>query len=187
VFVTIYKTLMVIQRRLRGKESSLDAFVAGVIGGWIVFGKNDNINMQVRPKIGCFAADCPDRHENIYQDFSSFFFSFLEDRKADGFPFFVFSPWPLCLDFLPPPSTQIVLYLFSRISMGLAQLAVKKGMIPNPPNSFPVFAAVVWGIVMWLFRHERDTLQGSLQASMQYLYNDSEKWDGLRNWIWHNK
>jgi peroxisomal membrane protein 4 len=53
--------------------------------------------------------------------------------------------------------------------------------------AFPVFASVVWATVMWLFRHERTTLQPSLQASMQYLYNDSEKWTSLRNWLWHNQ
>ena len=52
---------------------------------------------------------------------------------------------------------------------------------------FPVFASMVWATVMWLFRHERQTLQPSLQASMQYLYNDSEHWSNLRNWIWHSK
>lgn len=52
---------------------------------------------------------------------------------------------------------------------------------------FPAFASVVWAIVMWLFRHDRDTLQPSLQASMQYLYNDSDKFTSVRNWLWHNK
>ena len=40
---------------------------------------------------------------------------------------------------------------------------------------------------MWLFRHERDTLHGGLQASMEYLYNDSDKFVDLRTLIWHNK
>ena len=141
-FVFIYKTLMVLQRRLRGgKENSGDAFIAGLIGGYWVFGKNNNIN------------------------------------------------------------NQIVLYLFSRIMVGVAKMAVKRNWLANAgplaltweqANSedsmiFPAFAALVWAIVMWLFRHERDTLQSSLQASMHYLYNDSEKWDSLRNLLWHNK
>ena len=114
--------------------------------------------------------------------------------------------------------------------MGMAKLSVKKGIIPQPPHAFPIFAAVVWGnvcfvfyvcslfflkvfacagflvlfqligeknnvsmmflflgIVMWLFRKERDTLQGSLQASMQYLYNDSEVFSTFKNWLWHNR
>jgi peroxisomal membrane protein 4 len=133
---------MVLQRRLRsGKENSGDAFIAGLVGGYWVFGNNNNIN------------------------------------------------------------NQIVLYLFSRILVGLAKMTVKRGWLAaegplqltweqansNDSSIFPVFASLVWAVVMWLFRHERDTLQPSLQASMQYLYNDSEKWDSLRNLLWHNK
>ncbi|KAJ3111338.1 Peroxisomal membrane protein 4 [Phlyctochytrium bullatum] len=47
VFVTIYKSLMVILRQIKGKEDEADAFVAGVVGGYIVFGKDNNINQQV--------------------------------------------------------------------------------------------------------------------------------------------
>ncbi|KAJ3333708.1 Peroxisomal membrane protein 4 [Blyttiomyces sp. JEL0837] len=112
VFVTIYKSLMALQRLIKGKENSGDSFVAGLVGGYIVFGEDNNINQQ------------------------------------------------------------IVLYLFSRIMVGIAKLSVKKELIQQPPHAFPIFASVVWGIVMWLFRQERNVLQGSLQASMQYLYND---------------
>ena len=59
--------------------------------------------------------------------------------------------------------------------VGLAKSLTKNGLIPSTNfKVFPVFAATVWAIVMWLFRHERDSLQSSLQASMQYLYNDSD-------------
>ncbi|KAH6574386.1 hypothetical protein BASA60_005556 [Batrachochytrium salamandrivorans] len=71
--------------------------------------------------------------------------------------------------------------------VGLAKLAVKRGLIPKPKHSFPVFAAGTWALVMWLFRHDRDTLQKSLQSSMQYLYNDSNVFDSVRNWIVYNK
>jgi peroxisomal membrane protein 4 len=78
--------------------------------------------------------------------------------------------------------------------VGLAKYMANHKFLPSPPfpdkdskTVYPVFAAVVWGVVMWLFRHERGTLQSSLQASMQYLYNDSENWKGLKTWIWHNK
>lgn len=71
--------------------------------------------------------------------------------------------------------------------MGLAKLGLKRSIYQSPGNTFPVFASVVWGIVMWLFRHDRDCLQGSLQASMQYLYNDSEKFDKLKNWLIYNQ
>ncbi len=111
-FVTIYKTLMVLQRIVKGAEHSSDAFVAGVIGGYIIFGEENGVNQQIN------------------------------------------------------------YYLLSRITVGVAKLMVKKQYVPQLPNSFPIVSAAVWGIVMWLFRHERDTLQPSLQASMQYLYND---------------
>ncbi|CAG8591817.1 1300_t:CDS:2 [Ambispora leptoticha] len=127
-FVTIYKSLMYLQRKIAGdKEQSGHSFIAGLIGGYIVFGENNNINQQ------------------------------------------------------------IVLYLFARIMVGLAKVPAAHKVVDAPKHTFPIFASLVWGIVMWLFRHERDVLQPSLQASMQYLYLDSNKWDSLRNFIWHNK
>ncbi|KAH6574872.1 hypothetical protein BASA50_003794 [Batrachochytrium salamandrivorans] len=127
IFVTIYKSLLLLQLKIKGFEHNSDALIAGFIGGYIVFGENNNIN------------------------------------------------------------NQIVLYCFSRVMVGLAKLAVKRGLIPKPKHSFPVFAAGTWALVMWLFRHDRDTLQKSLQSSMQYLYNDSNVFDSVRNWIVYNK
>jgi hypothetical protein len=46
--VTIYKTLVLVQKRANGgKERSLDTFLAGVIGGYVVFGERTAINEQV--------------------------------------------------------------------------------------------------------------------------------------------
>ncbi|KAJ1987762.1 hypothetical protein H4R33_002724 [Dimargaris cristalligena] len=127
-FVVIYKTLMLVQRYLAGqKEASYHAFLAGLVGGYVVFGENTNIN------------------------------------------------------------NQIVMYLFSRVAIGLAKLAVTRKVVEEPHRPFPLFAALVWGLVMWLFRHEQSTIQPSLRASMQYLYVDSSQWQSLRNLLWHNK
>ncbi|KAI3659102.1 hypothetical protein MP638_001969 [Amoeboaphelidium occidentale] len=143
-FVLIYKSLLLLQRTLRsGKENEKDAFIAGLIGGYIVFGKDNGIN------------------------------------------------------------NQIVLYLFSRITLGLVKYCRNRGyfeLIGYPSNvsavttpngregvAFSVFAALTWGIVMWLFRHEKSTLQNSLQASMEYLYNDSDKWNSLKNFLLYNR
>jgi hypothetical protein len=91
-FVLLYKTLMLAQKRLLhgGKEAKSDAFFAGLVGGYIVFGKDTNVNQQ------------------------------------------------------------IVLYLLSRIIVGMAKWSVKKNYVPSPGEgkSFPVMAAVVWGIVV---------------------------------------
>jgi len=71
--------------------------------------------------------------------------------------------------------------------IGVAKMAAEKADFKPSDNTYPIFAAIIWGCVMWLFRYERNTLQPSLQASMQYLYLDSNNWNSLRNWIWHNK
>jgi len=83
---------------------------------------------------------------------------------------------------------QINLYLLSRIIYGLLKLGVEKGYIPRPRgNPFPWFAAFVWGVVLWLFEHHRDTLQTSLQSSMTYLYHDSSRWTCLRDFLLYNR
>ncbi|KAI9282557.1 peroxisomal membrane protein 4 [Sporodiniella umbellata] len=127
-FATIYKSLMIVQRKVNGgKEANLHPFIAGIVGGYFVFGENNGINQQ------------------------------------------------------------IILYLFSRVVLAIVKVPVKREIIDAPEHTFPVFAAVVWGLVMWLFKHEKDTVQPSLRASMQYIYSDSDHWNSLRTLIWHNK
>ena len=95
-------------------------------------------------------------------------------------------------------SQQIVIYIFARVSLALARLAVKQGhgfpIVSNEPlrsqisnNAWPVFAAVSWGLVMLLFRHHPEDLQPSLRSSMTYIYQDCNNWDSLRTLLWHNK
>ncbi|XP_013927211.1 PREDICTED: peroxisomal membrane protein 4 [Thamnophis sirtalis] len=85
-------------------------------------------------------------------------------------------------------NSQINMYLLSRILFGLSRLAVEKGYIPQPKQDpFPLFAAVVWGIVLWLFEYHRHTLQPSLQSSMTYLYEDSNVWHDVSDFLVHNK
>jgi peroxisomal membrane protein 4 len=48
-FVTIYKALLLLQRKLNGgKERTHDTFFAGLFGGYLVFGERNAINEQVR-------------------------------------------------------------------------------------------------------------------------------------------
>lgn len=104
-------------------------------------------------------------------------------------------------------NNQIILYLFSRVSIGFVKLlwqnvlsklltfdsnvileSQKTGRpIPAPNKSFAVLATLMWACVMWLFRHHRQTLQSSLQASMQYLYNDSDLFNDIRTLLIHNR
>ncbi|WKY07361.1 hypothetical protein Q1695_007085 [Nippostrongylus brasiliensis] len=83
---------------------------------------------------------------------------------------------------------QINLYLLSRIVVGMAKLAVENDVVPQPNFPvFPAFAAIVWGIVLWLFEHHRHVLQGSLVKSMTYLYKDSNHWTNIKNFLLKNK
>ncbi|KAG8131857.1 putative Peroxisomal membrane protein [Naja naja] len=127
-FVFLYKSLMAMQSRMQGKKVPLHSIIAACIGGWLVFGENNNINNQVN------------------------------------------------------------MYLLSRILLGLSRLAVEKGYIPQPKqDTSKIFAAVVWGIVLWLFEYHRHTLQPSLQSSMAYLYDDSNVWHDISDFLVYNK
>ncbi len=47
-FVALYKSAILLQRKLNnGKSRKLDTFVAGLIGGYVVFGDRNAINEQV--------------------------------------------------------------------------------------------------------------------------------------------
>jgi len=47
-FVTIYKALLLLQRKLNGgKERTQDTFFAGLFGGYLVFGERNAINEQI--------------------------------------------------------------------------------------------------------------------------------------------
>lgn len=95
---------------------------------------------------------------------------------------------------------QIVIYVFARVALALAKLSVKQNngfslpVVSREPlagavsyYAWPVFASVSWGMVMWLFRYHPEDLQPSLRSSMNYIYAQSDHWDGLRNFVWHNK
>lgn len=50
MFVTLYKTAMyVLSRANAGKERGADSFVAGLLGGYVVFGRGcqSNVNQQI--------------------------------------------------------------------------------------------------------------------------------------------
>jgi hypothetical protein len=123
-FAFLYKTLMYALRHApRGlahgrKEASGDAFLAGLLAGYAVFGRGIQSSVN----------------------------------------------------------QQIVVYVFARVMLGLAKMSVQQsGVIPGPLRervagaAWPVFAAVSWGAVMWLFRWHPDAIQPSLRSSMTYM------------------
>lgn len=51
-FVFTYKGLQALQQRMQGKSLQSHSFLAACVGGWLVFGDNNNINSQVRSACG---------------------------------------------------------------------------------------------------------------------------------------
>jgi len=90
---------------------------------------------------------------------------------------------------------QIVLYVCSRVVASFIPRASSPQSVsaapvrPVPPNSryFSIFAAVVWGAVMYVFEHKGEAIQPGMFNSMTYLYRDSNTWHDLRTLIWHNR
>ncbi|KKK24226.1 hypothetical protein P175DRAFT_0496995 [Aspergillus ochraceoroseus IBT 24754] len=94
---------------------------------------------------------------------------------------------------------QIVIYIFARVVLAYAKLAVQPNMHPlssliTPEarkqiegNAWAVFASLSWAFVMYLFRWHPETLMSSLRSSMVYIYADSDHWDSFRNFLIHNK
>lgn len=77
---------------------------------------------------------------------------------------------------------QIVIYVFARVMLALAKLAVQPNMHPlsslitsetrtkMTDNAYPVFASMTWAMVMYIFRWYPETLASSLRSSMVYMY-----------------
>ena len=123
-FAFVYKSVMLFLRHVprtitnRKQEASYDTFIAGLVGGYYVFGRGIQSSVN----------------------------------------------------------QQIVIYVFARVVLGLAKMAVQEGgMVPArmkdsvTGNAWPVFASLSWGAVMWLFRWHPQSLQPSLRSSMVYM------------------
>lgn len=115
-----------------GKERHYDSFLAGLLGGYTVFGRTI--------------------HNSVSQ--------------------------------------QIVIYVFARVALALAKLAVQPKHVAGVPgggggwelfgdgemrrslirNGWPAFASLSWAMVMYLFRWHPETVQSSLRSSMSYMW-----------------
>jgi hypothetical protein len=134
LFALVYKTSMLFLKHTSptGKERHYDAFLAGLLGGYTVFGRTI--------------------HNSVSQ--------------------------------------QIVIYVFARVALALAKLAVQPKNVAGTPgggggwevfgdgemrrtmirNGWPAFASLSWAMVMYLFRWHPETVQSSLRSSMSYMW-----------------
>ncbi|XP_002736474.1 peroxisomal membrane protein 4-like [Saccoglossus kowalevskii] len=127
-FVFIYKALTAIMKWLENSKKQYHSFIAAFIGGYLIFGENNKVNMQIN------------------------------------------------------------LYLLSRIIFGFVKMGVKKKVIAEPKRDpFPWFGAIIWAIILWQFEYHRQSLQPSLRSSMTYIYEDSNVWHNLRDFLLYNK
>lgn len=70
---------------------------------------------------------------------------------------------------------QIVLYLTSRVLVGLGKHLLQTSYLPEGPldQSYPLFVAVIWGLAMILFEEHPDVVHPSLKKSMDEFYRYS--------------
>jgi len=129
LFALVYKSTMLLLRHSSpaSKERQYDSMLAGLAGGYLVFGRA--------------------MHSSVNQ--------------------------------------QIVTYVFARVCLAVAKLAVKPpgpgasggwGLITDEKtrevvvdNAWPAFAALSWAAVMYLFRWHPEIVQPSLRSSMNYM------------------
>ena len=133
LFALGYKTTMLFLRHTSptGKERHYDSFLAGLLGGYTVFGRTI--------------------HNSVSQ--------------------------------------QIVIYVFARVCLALAKLAVQPRHVAGTQgggggwelfgdgemrrslvrNGWPAFASLSWAMVMYLFRWHPESVQSSLRSSMSYM------------------
>lgn len=163
-FVSLYKTLLLLQKRLRGgKQGKADTFFAGLIGGYIVFGDRTAINEQA----------------SILIQLSQGRLMALQCSRQ--IVLYVCSR--VLASFIPRAGTTYMATSPAASSSANSQIK------PIPPDArlFSFFAALSWGAVMWLFNNRGETIQPGMFSSMRYLYRESDHWNSLRTLLWHNK
>ncbi len=88
----------------------------------------------------------------------------------------------LSLSLLYSINAQINMYVMSRVILGGVKALSVHGFLPSAesvPNIYTIYAAITWAIVMYMHQWQTMYLQKSLTVSMDYLYNESNKWPEL--------
>jgi hypothetical protein len=172
---------MLLQRKVSGKERPYDSFIAGLLGGYTVFGRSrSSVNQQI-----CIY---------VFARVVLAFATLAVMPRADG-------PMAAVGDIYG----HGVPTRGSKGGWGLVGNERLHKIVRK--NSWPVFATLSWAFVMWLFRWNPEVLQPSLRSSMHYMlvlilnercrddtdcmgfnsYETADEWEDLRTFIWHNK
>ena len=91
-----------------------------------------------------------------------------------------------------PITSQINMYIMSRVIFGIANWLVREGYVQYTPTNYRLFGATIWGLVMYLFYHERGVMQKSIESSMDYIYVESDtfaplpsSFAGVLDWVYY--
>lgn len=147
------------------QEGSTDSFVSGLLAGYIVFGRGNkgksSVNQQI--VVYVFARVCLALAK----------LAISSSKRRGGFQ--------AGYEFLPRgKGVGLLEKAFGDDGADVVRRRIERA-------AWPVFASVSWGAVMWMFRWYPDLLQPSLRSSMIYIYEESDHWDGLRNFLVYNK
>jgi peroxisomal membrane protein 4 len=123
LFVGVYKTVMMILRKIEGRRSRLHAFIGGVLGAVAI--------------------------------------------NLDGDS---------------PVNQQITLYIISRSIVGGGKLMQKKNILP-PFDLYKWVSIFSWSFVMLIYAWNKRNLQPSMTTSMDFLYVQSDKYNGWTDYV----
>ncbi|KAF1840049.1 mitochondrial carrier [Cucurbitaria berberidis CBS 394.84] len=165
LFALVYKSAMLFLKHTSptGKERHYDAFLAGLLGGYTVFGRTIHNSVSQQIVIYVAARVClalaklavQTRHPSGAAVDRGAIGHGHGHMKAGG------GGWEL---------------------VGNGEM--RRAMVRN---GWPVFASLSWAMVMYIFRWHPESVQSSLRSSMSYIYVQSDHWDSLRTLLWHNK
>ncbi|KNZ57949.1 uncharacterized protein VP01_2033g3 [Puccinia sorghi] len=189
-FVTIYKTALLLQRKMNGgKEKDADTFLAGF--AQVISSLYFRSGKLILPGLSQIVLYCVSRVVS----------SFLPRASPSGVSG---RPGIIVTQNTPSPSgtrqPQLTNKHLAPNGMPRPPGFPYPASVPIDKRIFEIYAALTWGAVMWLFRWRRERLQGGLINSMQShglkrprsrfpaldLYLDSEVWTNLKNLLWHN-
>lgn len=138
LFALVYKSSMLFLRHTSptGKERHYDAFLAGLLGGYTVFGRSIHSSVSQQIVIYVFARVCLALAKLAVQDRRGGSGDRSAGRSGGG--------WELVRD-------------------GDFRRALVR-------NGWPAFASLSWAMVMYIFRWHPESVQSSLRSSMSYMW-----------------
>ena len=146
-----YSSAGLVDRRRR-REGRHDPFVAGLLAGYVVFGRGQQSSVNQQITIYVFARVLL----AVAKLLAASFLQSLGRPSRRG---------PMDEGNHAAAAAGATA---GRGAIGASSSTIMR-FIRQPPNAWPLFASLSWASVMFLFRWYPDTLQPSLRSSMRYM------------------